>query len=264
MSASPRLPGRPSPSLWARLLEPLATLAWGLLIAWSGIVAILWAFDVRGAEVQARITHPELDAALRWVLDAADLIWISLAAGNVYFCLVAAQGLSTARRWALVIIGGAAAAAAILVWIGGPLGPVRYTDRLGPKLGPVPCALPLLWIVVVLGGRALLLRLLPRASHGQIALGVGLLAALTNLTLEPVAWTQRLWWTWRASAESPAPALFPLPSAAAWLILGAALAYALREQRVVRSAAPSLKPALVLGMLHAMLLSAHLGRAFGW
>ncbi len=264
MNAPPRRVANATHSALANALEPLGAAAWLLFLVWTAIVAVLWAFDVRGAEVQARIAHPELQTALRWLLDAADPLWIVLAAANSYFWLVAAEGLGTARRWSLILLGGSGAALALLHWVGGPLSPVRYTARLGPMLGPIPCALPLLWFVVILGARALLQRILPRAGHWQIALGTGVLAAGTALNLEPLASGQRLWWTWRRSLGSAAPTFSPLASGVAWLILGTVLAGLLREQRVAPRAMQRLpRPLLALGLLHALLLAAHLGRALG-
>src|SRR5258707_331469 len=67
-------------------------------------------------------------------------------------------------------------------------GSPHYTDRLGWKLGPVPFGWPLLACAILFGSREAVSRLFPRFSHGQMAVGVGVAATLTDLNLEPLAW----------------------------------------------------------------------------
>ena len=59
-----------------------------------------------------------------------------LAAVVVYFHTVAAEGLPTARRWAVIILGGIGT---VIEWIGAsePVshsGPYIYTDRFGWRI----------------------------------------------------------------------------------------------------------------------------------
>lgn len=260
-SSSPRFPG----SFFARWAAPWAAGAWTLFLLWTAVVAAIWTWGIGEADVQARVAHPELRDALIWLLGIADPLWLTLAAINGYFALAATEGLNVARRWALVVAVAAFAGASFYVSSGWPLGTIRYTERLGPRLGAMPFGLPLLWFVVVLGARSLLLRLLPRASHGRIALGVGAIAAVFGAILEPVATKVRVWWFWRAGSSGAPDWMLMVQSAGIWLVVSAALAWLLRESRVARTpTADPLRPAIAFGLLTALALLAHLGRALGW
>ncbi|MFW5883480.1 MAG: carotenoid biosynthesis protein, partial [Verrucomicrobiota bacterium] len=69
-----------------------------------------------------------------------------------------------------------------------------YTDAFGPRIGPLPLAIPLAWIVIVLP----LLRIACRAGGGRFLLliGVPLATVAVDLLLEPVAWDRRGYWIW--------------------------------------------------------------------
>lgn len=225
------------------------------------MVAGVWTWSISEVEVREQVAHPELRAALAWLLSVADPLWLTLAAINGYFALAATEGLRAARCWALIVAVVAFSGASLSVWVDSPAGTLRYTERLGAKLGAMPFGLPLLWFVVVLGARGLLL-LLPRASHGQIALGTGMIAAVFGTILEPVAAKMRVWWLWRAGPTGASEWASTAQSAGAWLLVSAMLAWLLREASVGRAAtADTLKPAIAFALLLALTLLAHLGRA---
>jgi uncharacterized membrane protein len=267
----------------ARWLEPLLSTLWILFLVWTALLALVWTTGFGDAEVRslaARLSGspagreimvqpsgalrlspneplPELQGALRWLLSILDPAWIVLATVIVYLSLVAAEGLAVARRWSAMLVGAGFAIAAASAWTGWPLGPIRYTEHFGLRLGRVPLGVPLLWFVVVIGARALAQRIAPRASHAQVALGTGGLAALTALSLEPIAWKVRAFWLWYPR-ESPAPLHPPLQNYATWFLGAAALGFLLREKSVVRSAgARPRRPIVIFLLLHAVLLLAH-------
>ncbi len=248
----------PRSSALAHWLEPFAAGLWILFLLWTGGIAVLWTSGIGEAEITA-LGHPELRAALLWLLPLADPAWVALAAGNVYVAVAAEHGLATARRWACLILGATLGLGAVSAWRDWPLGPIHFTNRLGPRLGPIPFGLPLLWLAVLLGARDVLGRFAPRASHGQIALGTGVLAALTDLNLEPVAWKARAFWLWYP-AQLPAPGSPPIQNYATWLIAGALLAFLLREPTVVRSAARNARPAITFCLVNAVFLATNAAR----
>jgi uncharacterized membrane protein len=176
-----------------------------------------------------------------------------------YTSLAAELGLATARRWFLATFAAAFVVAALSSATGWPLGPIRFTDRLGPRLAHVPLGWPLLWCTVVFGARSLLRRLAPRAAHRHIAIGVGFLALLTDLNLEPVAWNVRGFWIWYP-AQLPAPPTPPVQNAFTWFAFAAALAYAFRSREVAaaRTAPYPVAAFSPLLLLNALLFLARL------
>ena len=254
---------RSSPSLPARVLEPLAAGLWVCFVLISLAVGVVWAFSLGDAQLTRWVDNRELLLALHWLLvEQLDFLWIILAAANCYLCLAAREGLGTARRWSLAVL----LAVITLAWVsnrtGMPLGPIQYGHRLGARLGPVPVGLPLFWFAAIIGAREGLLRLFPRWSHLQIALGAGFLALLTDINLEPLAAKLRGFWFWRAATTDLPPTFdAPLTSCLVWGLLGGLLAFGFRERKVVASVeARSWKPAMTLAIFHAVFLAAHAGR----
>ena len=96
-----------------------------------------------------------------------------LAAANIYLSLAASEGLRAARRWAgmiLLVALGVCVLSLVTRW---PLGPISFPRRLGMQIFGVPFGVPLLWFILVAGGREVVARVLPRASHLQVALLTG-------------------------------------------------------------------------------------------
>jgi uncharacterized membrane protein len=188
-----------------------------------------------------------------------DLGWITLAAANVYFSLVEKVGLATARRWGLQILGGVVAVAWVSVATGVPLGPIRYGIPLGLKLGPVPLGLPLLWFSIIIGAREAVLRFRPRLSRALLAAGVGVLAFLSDLNLEPLAAKWRGFWFWRGGAATLPPVFDPpLVGSLVWGILAVLITLILRERAVIASTQkPSWQPMVTLGIFNAVFLASH-------
>jgi uncharacterized membrane protein len=226
------------------------------------VVAVLWTTGLDEEQIQAAIGNPGLREALLVVSRAADTLWVLLAAANLYLLLAARVGLATARTWALIAIGTAVLIAFASVRTGWPLGAVLYTTRLGMKLGPVPLGWPLWWFVVVIGGRLLCERLLPRASHLQLALATGAVALSTQINLEPLATKVRLFWFWYASGTRlPAAPLWR--NYATWWLAATVLCYLLRERQVAATAEPpTWRPAQILLAMNAVFLLTHIAVAF--
>lgn len=247
-------------SYLTRALEPLAGSLWILFLVWSALVAVVWVFGIDGANLKSRVGSPDLFRAIEWFLRALDPAWIALAAVNIYAAVAESEGLATTRRWALIVVGGSAAMAWCSVRTGYPLGIIHFTAHLGAPLGQVPFAVPLLWLSVVFGGRELALRLLPRASHNQIALATGVLALGTACNLEPLACHLRWWWVWDV-AETHALSVAPLRSYATWLVASALFAWFMREENVAtETSRRSRIPPAAFVLMNAIFLLTHLAR----
>lgn len=251
-------------SLVLRSLEPLVAGLWIFFVLISLTVAVVWSCGIGEGSLERSVSDPNLRAALVWMLAHLDLAWITLAAANVYFRLVETIGLATARGWALLIFSSVIGIAWMSVMTGFPFGAIRYGDPLSLKLGPVPLGLPMFWFSIIIGAREALLRFWPRLPQGSLALGVGALAFLTDLNLEPLAAKWRGFWFWRASAPT-LPPLFdaPLTGSLAWGVLACLITLALREKSVLTSAQKrTWQPAATLAIFHTVFLLSHLTHHF--
>ena len=245
-----------------RWLEPFVSGLWIFFLVGTAWIAGVWSFALGDAALARGIGNRDLRAVLTWLIAIGDIAWITLAAANVHLWLAETEGLSTARRWALIVGGGVAALGAVSAFTGWPLGAIQYSRQLGMKLGPLPLGLPLLWYALVIGARQTVLRCWPGAGQAGLALGTGALALLADVNLEPVAAKLRGFWFWRAQSPDQPP-LFapPWTGYAAWFLAASALAYALREERV--AAGPrrhSFRPVAIYLLLNAVFLAANLGR----
>ncbi len=196
------------------------------------------------------------------LLHVSDAIWIYLAAILVYLHTAAAEGLPTARRWAVILLLGSG----ICEWIGAqtgfPFGPYRYTDHFGWRIGGVlPVAIPLAWMVIILCGRVLVLRWRPASTRHTLALGVAAVATLTDANLEAVAWKIRGYWNWYPDAQPPLPAWPPAQNYLSWFVLSFALAYGLPPNYALRFRNPApFRPILVLGLMNALFIVVYAAR----
>ena len=245
-------------SILARSLEPLAAGLWTLFVIVSVIVTAVWTLKIGEGSIERVTSNPDLRAALAWFLSWLDFGWITLAAANVYASVASTVGLSTARRWALVILGAVLAVAWTSTAMGFPLGHIRYGSVLGLKLGPIPVGLLFFWLSVVLGAREAVLYFRPRWGQAPLAVTAGILALLMDVTLEPLAAKFRGFWFWAAATPGEPPIYsFPLTGSLAWGFLAGGLVFWLREKDVVASAAKRpWKPLAVLLIYEAVFLLA--------
>ena len=181
--------------------------------------------------------------ALLAFLHVSDAIWIYLAAVVVYLHTAAAEGLPTARRWAVILLAGSG----LFEWIGArtgyPFGPYRYTDNFGWRLGGVlPVAIPLAWMVVILCAQTLVLRIRPASTRAELALGIAAIATLTDVNLEAVAWKVRGYWIWYPDATVPPSSWPPLRNYLSWFALSFALAYVLPRNDTLRIRPSTYRP----------------------
>jgi len=260
-----------STSSLARALEPVAAALWLFFVIVSCVVGVIWACGIGDAQLADWVSNRDLLLSLQWLLRQLDFVWIILAAANAYAGLVQREGQGMARRWILIILLSVTVLAWLSARIGFPLGRIQYGLPLGPiqvgrlylaRLGPVPLGLPLFWFAVIIGVRDGLLRLFPRWSHAQVALGVGAIGLLTDASLEPLAAKLRGFWFWRSGSPA-APPIFEAPFTGylAWALLAGLLAYGLRQRKMVRAGyRPSWQPGMIVVIFHVIFLAAHVGR----
>ncbi len=262
---------RSSPSLLSRALEPLAAGLWIVFVLVSIVVGVIWAWGIDDAHLAGWVLNRDLLATLQWLLRQMDFLWITLAAANSYLCLAQREGLDTARRAIMTVLVAVTALGWVSAGTGVPLGPIRYGLPLGPiviggvrvaQFGPVPLGLPLFWFAIVVCSRDSLLRLFPRRSHVQIAVGTALLALLTDFSLEPLAAKLRGFWFWRSGTPTVPPVFdAPFTGCLAWGLLAGLVAFGLRERRVFPCRnSQSWQPAMTLVIFHIVFLAAHFGR----
>jgi uncharacterized membrane protein len=249
----------------SRGLYPLKGGLWLLFLLWTAGMAVVWTGNIGDAQLERAIGNTDLRLTLEWLIRVGDIVWITLGAINVHGSIAGTEGIRTARRWAPMVCGGGLAVAAASALTGFPLGSIRYGTALGMKLGPVPCGVPLLWFVLVIGARSTLLRAFPRAinaSNARVGVTTGALVLLADFNLEPAAAKLRGFWFWVANPPSLPPVFDPpMMNYAAWFVFGTLFAYMLREERVVADPrSRSWKPVIVFGLFNAVFLLADLGR----
>ncbi|MEQ1860515.1 MAG: carotenoid biosynthesis protein [Chthoniobacteraceae bacterium] len=209
---------------------------WPLYLASTALVALVWLSGfgpgmLADPDFAHRIPNADLRDALGLFSRGLDPAWVTLGAISAYLATVRAEGLRAARHWCILILGAGLLISIASASIALPLGPVHYPTNLGWKIGPIPFALPFLWLLVILGSRETVLRICPRASHRASAALTGSCCALTSLLLDPLAWKHRAWWLWYP-AQSDAPAVAPWTNHTTWLLAGTALALAMRPSQV--------------------------------
>ena len=184
----------------------------------------------------------------------SDAVWIYLAAIVIYLHTAASEGLPTARLWAIILLAGSGCCEWMGAKTGYPFGPYLYTDHFGWRIaGVLPAAIPLAWMVVILCGRSLILRLRPASTRWELAFGIAVVATLTDVNLEAVAWKVRGYWNWYPDLTGPLPAWPPVQNYLSWFGLSFLLAYALPRNDALRLRKPSPnRPILVLALMNAL------------
>lgn len=240
-------------------LANLTSLVWVFFCVTTGLALIIMPAQIGETFIRENLTHQILAETLVHVVKSLDAVWIVLAALSVYLFMVTHLSLPTARMWAVIIIVLSGMVFYLGAKTGYPFGPISYTDNMGGRLfGVIPFTLPLLWLVIVVGGRFLVLKVFPTANRWQTALATGGVALLMSFNLEMIAWKVRAYWIWYPGPVLPTPEWPPLQNFMAWFILAAVLCVVLPTSRQKPETSATWKPILVLTMLNAVFLAMHL------
>lgn len=237
---------------------PLLSLLWIIFLIFTTVGFVVMPLGIGAVEVQQWVKNSGLQQTLILLLKHADSFWMLLAAVNVYFYMIEREGLVTARRWALLLI----IASGVLEWTGTvtgfPFGPYIYTDNFGGRIGGVlPYAIPLAWLVVVMCSRYALLAFFPKLNPWFLSLGVALMALITDVNMEPVAWKVRAYWLWYPHDPAP-PHWPPWQNYASWFVAAFLLNLALRGERVAGERVSALRPITVLALINTLFIAVHL------
>jgi uncharacterized membrane protein len=233
---------------------------WLAFLIWTAIGFAVLPLDIGALQARVWFGDGALYRLTVEFLRQADAIWMLLAAINVYLHTAAAEGLPTARRWAGIILVASASFEWIGVQSGVPFGSYRYTGQFGWRLGGVlPLAIPLAWLVILICGRYLFLALRPHARRFELAAGVAVIALLTDLNLEFVAWKVRGYWIWYPELAAGTPSGPPWQNYASWFGLSFLLALLLPANHELRAGRPSAgRPIVILGLMNLLFACARL------
>ncbi len=231
---------------------------WRLFLLWSAIGLVVMPWNPGLREISQITNDPVLQSWMLEFLRNADAVWIFLAALTVYFWMIRTDKLVNARIQAAIIMTGAT----LVEWIGHetgqPFGPYLYTANFGPRLGGVlPLAIPLAWVVIVICATALMRRTPLAGNRFATATGAALIATLTDVNLEPVAWKVRMYWLWYPGQDEM-PTWPPIQNYLSWFVLSFCFVLILPG---IRSALPGkswYRPAFVIGLINLLLIVTNL------
>jgi uncharacterized membrane protein len=195
-----------------------------------------------------------------------DGILVVLAAGTTLASLVRGLPLQNVML-ASFIIGSAGAAAHTLTAVSGiPFGPLKFTRQIGQELfHPLPWAIPIVWIVIVLTARGvarLILRPRRRSpTYGFEVLGFGtMLVIVLDLGLEPFATQVKGFWSWEHSRSGWEWYGAPWVNFVGWavttvLILAFATPALINKKPVNQVPPPDYHPLLIWFLLNLLFLT---------
>ncbi len=229
----------------------------------------------------ARIIH-YLSTGL--FLPASALVWLRLMRLGLWFdnalwpeglliVLATATTLTELGRWlpsqnvlaAAVLIAVVAGTAQCLSVLSGiPFGHFSYTRQAGPQLfHPLPLAMPLLWVVVLLNARGVVrLALRPCrgiSNYGYWLLGLSVaLLLLMDFGLEPFATRANQYWVWKQGLTGSSWYDTPWVNFLGWALCALAILafvtpFLINKAR--SSESPSLHPLIVWLVLNALILT---------
>lgn len=247
----------------SRSLEPLVAILWGLLIAASVWLAVVWLVPVN--EVTLGFFHHEgavpppnvgLRTAVLLLAQNADLLWLGLAVVNLHLVVTAANGIRSARAWLGFTAGSAFVLGVLNTTTHLPFGGMSFGSGLGGKFLGVPIGWPLLWTAVIIAAREAVLWMKPRLSHAAVSLYSAVLVLATIANLEPTARHNRGWWDWYLDTPRNISGVH-VWAWVAWFLWPWLVLFSMRERDVVSAAAPrTVRPMLILIVLNTVALIA--------
>ncbi|MFA7000428.1 MAG: hypothetical protein WC241_04970, partial [Candidatus Paceibacterota bacterium] len=134
-----------------------------------------------------------------------DSAWILLFFVAAYAGMVESAGLSATRMTAGIVLVSMAVLLGLGALTGWPVGPLRFTEHSGLRLGgAIPLALPLFAFALLTASGQVTAAAMPGAGRTGLAAGTSLafLVAIANGTEFLVS--MRIWWLWNPWGEGTA------------------------------------------------------------
>lgn len=126
-----------------------------------------------------------------------DSAWILVFFVATYADLVTASSLSSARMAAGIVVISLAVLLGLGSLTGWPVGPLRFTEHSGLRLGgALPLVLPLFGFALLLASRQVADAALPSAGRTWLAAATGAAVLVTILNGLAFLMSDRLWWLW--------------------------------------------------------------------
>lgn len=126
-----------------------------------------------------------------------DSVWILVFFMAAYAELVSASSLSAARMAAGIIVISLAVILGVGSLTGWPVGPLRFTEHSGLRLGgALPLVLPLFGFALLFASRLVAEAAFPSAGRGGLAAATAAAALATLLNGLTFLMSDRLWWLW--------------------------------------------------------------------
>jgi len=260
------MPSTFPPSLAQRTTNAIENGAWYCFLIWTAVGCIVMPFEIGERTIRESVPFVGLREALIAILGVADAVWIIFAAIIVYFYSLRREGGVRARVWAIIIMTGSAVAEFVGAKTGFPFGDYTYTDNFGTRIfGVLPFTIPLAWLIIILAGRYLTLWIFPHWNRWQISLSTAVLATLTDLNLEFIAWKVRAYWIWYPPGSEHAmnpPAWPPIQNYISWFVLSFLLCVVLPAMRQYpeRRVSEPMRPVMVLLLMNGLFIIVHLVR----
>ncbi len=250
-------------TLLSRSLEPLVAILWGLLIAASVWLAVVWLAPINDVMLgffyhEGAVPPPNagLRTAVLILAQNADLLWLGLAVVNLHLVVTAANGIRSARAWLGFTAGSAFVLGVLNITTHLPFGGMSFGSGLGGKFLGVPIGWPLLWTAIIIAAREAVLWMKPRLSHAMVSLYSALLVLATIANLEPTARHTRGWWDWFIDTPRNASGVHAW-AWAAWFLWPWLVLFSMRERDVVSASAPrTVRPMVILIVLNTVALIA--------
>jgi uncharacterized membrane protein len=227
-----------------------------IFLVWSVVGAVVMSGLVGEGEIAGWLGEGWLAVVVVVVLRAGDAIWMSLAFGLVVVWLWRREGWRGVWWRCGVIVAGSAFIESVGVLTGWPFGEYEYSDAMGLRVwGVLPYTIPLAWCNVLIGAAALVEQVWRRAPRVVVWVGVAVLATLTDVLLEPVAWDVRGYWVWGTGGAPP------LENYVAWFVTSLVLAACAFWRPLGKGERGELGvPVLVFVVMNLLFAIAHLGR----
>ncbi|TSA31345.1 MAG: carotenoid biosynthesis protein [Verrucomicrobiaceae bacterium] len=150
-----------------------------------------------------------------------DSSWILLFFVATYAGMVESEGLSATRMTAGIVLVSMAVLLGLGALTGWPVGPLRFTEHSGLRLGgAIPLALPLFAFALLTASGQAAAAAMPGSGRTGLAIGTAVAFLVTIANGTDFLVSRRIWWLWNPWGDGHAPGRIIF----SFLVLGAAAA----------------------------------------